>query len=162
MSEARPHPKPAREPDDRVEVWGSTLKARPGGLKRTAFNAKPSKLYIGAPELKPASKPKAKLRARSAKAAKDDRTFKAGSRSEWCARCGTKRATDASHRAPRSQRPDLRGDSRNRDDLCRECHELIGSDYELAVAEGWRDPERYELANADPMAKVLRKLGEAP
>lgn len=73
-------------------------------------------------------------------------------------RCGQRPATDASHRAPRSQRPDLRGDRANRDDLCHACHMWLEAHPEQAKAEGWRDAETYEAANADPMAKVIRRL----
>ncbi len=91
------------------------------------------------------------------RAAEDDRTFKTGPRSTLCQRCGQAPAVDASHRGSRAQRPDLRGDPTNRDDLCRGCHEWVEAHPIEATAEGWRSGETYEAANSDPMAKVLRR-----
>ena len=96
---------------------------------------------------------------RTRRAAEDDRTFKAGPRSILCQRCGRNKATDGSHRGSRAQRPDLRGDPGNRDDLCRACHEWVEGHPIEAEAEGWRLGERYEAVNRDPMAKVRRQAG---
>lgn len=103
--------------------------------------------------------PTRRIKQRTHKAARDDRTFKQGQHPTTCQRCREAPAVDASHRAPRSQRPDLRGDPTNRDNLCRECHEWVETNPDQAKADGWRDTETYEKAN-DPMTKVIRQLGE--
>lgn len=91
------------------------------------------------------------------RASEDDRTFKTGPRSATCQRCGKAPAVDASHRGSRAQRPDLRGDPSNRDDLCRACHEWVEAHPLEATAEGWRLGETYEAANAEPIAKLIRQ-----
>lgn len=121
---------------ERARAWNSTLPA---------------------PTRRP-SKPRKRIRPRTTRAAADDRTFKEGWRAVMCQRCGTRKATDASHRGSRAQRPDLRGDPSNRDDLCRPCHEWVEANADAARDEGWRDPVTYEAANADPMAKIRRQF----
>jgi hypothetical protein len=140
--EVEPRFKPER-PAPKPRAWNSTLPQ----ASRVA---------------KPVNKPKAAGRTlksgKRARTTAEDRAFKTGSRSTVCVRCGQHLAVDASHYAPRSQRPDLRGDPHNRDDLCRECHRFVEAHPEAAKAEGWRSAETYEKANAEPIAKLLRKL----
>lgn len=100
---------------------------------------------------------KKRIKPRTKKAAADDTAFKSGPRSLRCQRCKQIKPLDASHRATRAQRPDLRGDPNNRDDLCRDCHRIVETSANQAKDEGWRSDETYELANADPMAKIIRR-----
>ena len=103
------------------------------------------------------------MRHQTSKARQDDATFREGFGGMCITGCG-RPATEASHRATRAQRPDLRGDPANRDNLCSECHAEVTASAVHGRATGLRSDETYEAANTDLLAKVVRrtKRGRKP
>lgn len=69
-------------------------------------------------------------------------------RDDWvCQKCGKKDLNNhAHHRAPRSQRPDLRLEMSNGKTLCLDCHDFVHAHPKEAVALGLLSVEKYELS----------------
>lgn len=131
---------------------------RSGQLKRSEMPRGGSLKRTGGPQRKTtiSSAPSAKAKAK-ARSFNEDKTGR--EICEWTedgSRC-SEPGVDHHHMAGRGARPDLVGDKENGMFVCRPHHDICKADIARAEAAHAVNRERYEMANADPMARERRK-----